>query len=73
MPFGRDFHTVKPYETPTLNAEVLMKMRAPVDEKELQSLSTEVEGNSDDDELAGMATAPGTFLENRAESSSTYF
>lgn len=47
-------------------------MRAPLDEQELETLRSELEGESDDDEL-GVAAVPGSFPEPRAQSGSAYY
>ena len=69
MPYGRDFHTLKAFEPPKLETEVLAKMRAPPDGEELETLKSEIEADSDDE----ASVVPGSFPEGRAQSTSAYY
>ena len=53
MPSGRDIHTVKPWEPPTLDSNILEAMRAPPDR--LDDFGDEL---SSDDEVRGAPNAP---------------
>ncbi len=52
MPSGRDIHTVKPYQPPTLDATILEAMRAPPDR------SDDFGSNPSSDDEPGAASAP---------------
>lgn len=52
MPSGRDIHTIKPYEPPSLDTEVLEAMRAPPDR------SDDVGGHASSDEETVVNPAP---------------
>ena len=69
MPYGRDFHTLKPFELPKLDTEILAKLRAPPDEEELETLRSEIEAGSDDE----IGVIPGSFPEAPTQSASTYY
>ena len=72
MPFGRDFHTLKAFDPPKLDTETLAKMRAPMDEQELETLKSQIEADSDD-ENGGANAVAGAFSPSRTESSAAYY
>ncbi|KAM0353375.1 hypothetical protein HYE67_003834 [Fusarium culmorum] len=53
MPSGREIHTVKPYEAPSLDRDVLEGMRAPPEEDDAY-----VDDLSSDDDIKGEPSAP---------------
>ena len=71
MPFGRDFHTLKAYSVPKLDSDTLTRMRAPPDEEELETLRSQMQGDSDDENVGG--DVPGAFPEPRIEGNSAYY
>lgn len=60
MPSGREYHTPKPYVSPTLDPGTLSRMRAPPDPNQNQGAFTGNEADSDD-EVASSATPVGAF------------
>ena len=56
MPSGREIHTIKPYQPPTLDRDVLEAMRAPPEEPD--NFENDL---SSDDEVKGGPSAPGAF------------
>ena len=72
MPSGREYHTPKPYQPPSLEASVIERMRAPPDPTELGLNSIAADSGSDDDESSEPVGAfPGT--EHEYKGSTTYF
>lgn len=55
MPSGREMHTIKPYQLPTLDRDVLEAMRAPPEHSE----PLEGEASSDDETLVDTAASDG--------------
>ncbi|KAJ9646512.1 hypothetical protein H2199_002561 [Coniosporium tulheliwenetii] len=73
MPSGREYHSQKPFTVPTLDADVVARMRAPPDPTDAAFKGGEEDSGSDEDEGG---TAPvGAFPGTRAEysGSNTYF
>ncbi|CCT71206.1 related to PalC protein [Fusarium fujikuroi] len=70
MPSGREIHTLKPYEVPSLDRDVLEAMRAPPEDDD-----TYVDDLSSDDDIKGGPSAPvGAFpgtVDDYARSPST--
>ncbi|KAM6519462.1 hypothetical protein FALCPG4_013094 [Fusarium falciforme] len=63
MPSGREIHTIKPYEPPSLDRDVLEAMRAPPEEDD-----GFVDDLSSDDEIRGSPSAPvGAFPGSAAD------
>lgn len=72
MPSGREYHSPKPYHPPSLEANVVERMRAPPDPTDLGFRGTEADSGSDDEESSEPVGAfPGT--EHEYKSSTTYF
>ena len=63
---------MKAFEPPKLDAETLAKMRAPMDEQELETLNSQIEADSDD-ETGGANAVPGAFPPSRTESDAAYY
>jgi hypothetical protein len=61
MPSGREIHTIKPYQPPTLSPDVLEAMRAPPDR------SDEVGNYPSSDEETAVDSVPGAFPGRSAE------
>lgn len=57
MPSGREIHTIKPYEPPTLDRDVLEAMRAPPEE----GVVYEGDLSSEDEEKGGPSAPAGAF------------
>ncbi|RGP80988.1 ph-response regulator palc [Fusarium longipes] len=53
MPSGREIHTIKPYEAPSLDRDVLEAMRAPPEQDDAY-----VDDLSSDDDIKGESSAP---------------
>lgn len=53
MPSGREIHTIKPYEIPSLDNDIVEGMRAPPEGDDAY-----VDDLSSDDEIKGEASAP---------------
>lgn len=73
MPSGREYHYPKPYQIPSLDEELIARMRAPADPADSAFQSNGRDSDSDDD------TRPepvGAFPKTKADytpSSSTYY
>jgi hypothetical protein len=63
MPSGREIHTIKPFQPPVLDKDVLEAMRAPPDRSDDFD-----DAASSEDEARGTADAPGAY-----PGSSTYY
>ncbi|KAF9879759.1 ph-response regulator protein palc [Colletotrichum karsti] len=62
MPSGREIHTLRPYQPPTLDRSILEAMRAPPERNDDYG-----DALSSDDEAKGHAGPPGGFPESRPE------
>lgn len=76
MPSGREYHTPKPYTPPTLDPDILARMRAPPAPHECAFTGTEAD-SGDEDERGGVDEAPvgafpGTAGEYRTDSPAYY-
>jgi hypothetical protein len=61
MPSGREYHSPKPYQIPTLDADVIARMRAPPDPADLAFQSVEDDSGSEDESMTEPVGAfPGT-------------
>ena len=61
MPSGREYHNPKPYRPPSLDADVLERMRAPPDPPDPEFGRTEADSGSDEEEKSDPVGAfPGT-------------
>ncbi|KAF6830778.1 pH-response regulator protein palC [Colletotrichum plurivorum] len=67
MPSGREMHTLKPFQPPTLDRSILEAMRAPPERTDDYE-----DALSSDDEAKGHAGPPGGFPESRSASTSYY-
>ncbi|KAH9902110.1 pH-response regulator protein palC [Xylariomycetidae sp. FL2044] len=74
LPSGRDMHTIKPFQVPELNKQVLEAMRAPPDQTDDYGGG---QLSSDEDEGTAVATPPGgfpgTYEEYRSGSARSYY
>ena len=71
MPSGRDVVEPHPAKPSTLDNDTIAKMRAPLDQEELNRLGSEIEQDSDED--GHEANIPGAFPGSEAGPSSTYY
>ena len=61
MPSGREFHNPKPYRPPSLDADVLERMRAPPDPPDPELGGIEEDSGSEEEERSDPVGAfPGT-------------
>jgi hypothetical protein len=60
MPSGREYHTPKPYEVPTLDEEVIARMRAPPDPRDLKYNEADDDSNPEIDAAEPVGAFPGT-------------
>jgi hypothetical protein len=74
MPSGREYHSPKPYEPPSLQEDVLARMRAPPEPSDLKVYGDEVDSADESDEQ-NLAEPPGAFPGSKADyvSNSTYY
>lgn len=73
MPLGRDIHTPKPYISPSLDEDVLARMRAPPDEDDLKARNDG--SDSSDEDGSGSKDPVGAFPGTKGEyiGDSAYF
>ncbi|KAF2436454.1 hypothetical protein EJ08DRAFT_578699 [Tothia fuscella] len=61
MPSGREYHTPKPYQAPSLDEDVIARMRAPPDPADLSFQSTEDDSGTEDElQPEPVGAFPGT-------------
>ena len=74
MPSGREYHTPKKYEPPTLDETTIMTMRGPPDPSELDRARAGGEHSDDEGDNRGdpVGAFPGTKSEYVSSSSSYY-
>lgn len=73
MPSGREYHYPKPYQTPSLDEEVIARMRAPADPTDVAFQSNGGDSDSDDETRPEPVGAfPGTKADY-PQSSSAYY
>lgn len=73
MPSGREYHYPKPYQIPSLEEELIARMRAPVDPTDLAFQNNGGDSDSDDNARPEPVGAfPGTKADY-VPSSSTYY
>jgi hypothetical protein len=61
MPSGREYHNPKPYRPPSLDSDVLERMRAPPDSPDPGFGGTEADSGSEEEERSDPVGAfPGT-------------
>lgn len=58
-PSGRDVHTTKPFVPPSLEADILTRMRAPLDIED--SAKSEIDDGSSSEEDEHQSNFPGAF------------
>lgn len=75
MPSGRDMHTVKPYEPPSLDPVVLESMRAPPEgSDDFENASDSEDEGKDNNSRGPVGAFPGTRNEyGRTNSSNSYY
>ena len=71
MPSGREIHSPKPYTTPSLEADTVARLRAPLDHNE-EHRSIESDNSTDEDEGSGSAL-PGSFPRMTVSDDGTYY
>ena len=72
MPSGRDIYTPKPYGAPTLEVDILARMRAPLDKEELAKQERESDEDSDTND-GGRGDVPGAFPATSMTNDSPYY
>jgi hypothetical protein len=74
IPSGREYHSPKPYEIPSLEEDVLARMRAPPELSDLKVYGDEAD-SADESGEETLAEPPVAFPEGRAEytSNSAYY
>jgi len=70
MPSGREYHQPKPYRPPSLDANVLERMRAPPDPADSGFKGTEEDSGSEEERSEPVGAFPGT--EHDCQSGSYY-
>ena len=70
MPSGREIHTPLVYSPPSLEAETLAKMRAPVDREAERAQAEEGDDSSDDEGQSGL---PGAFPGSSSTGATSYY
>lgn len=74
LPSGREYHTPKPYQIPTLEADVIARMRAPPDPRDAGFRGDEDDSANEDESTADPVGAfPGTKGNYSASNSTTYY
>lgn len=71
MPSGRDVVEAHNVKLPMLGADTVAKMRAPLDQDEINKLESEIARDSDDE--ANNTNIPGAFPESTGVQSSSYY
>ena len=72
MPSGREYHTPKPFQVPTLDEDVIAQMRAPPDPNDLAYQNVEDDSDAEESQSDPVGAFPGTRDQYSGSTSSYY-
>ncbi|KAF2099772.1 hypothetical protein NA57DRAFT_38273 [Rhizodiscina lignyota] len=72
MPSGREYHTPKPYQAPTLDEDIIAQMRAPPDPNDIAYQTVDDDSDAEESQSEPVGAFPGTKDQYSASTSSYY-
>lgn len=71
MPSGREYHTLKPFNVPALDEDIIVRMRAPPDPGDTAFAGEEEDSDDDQSKMSPVGAFPGT--KGEYSGSTSYF